>query len=105
MTTNLPYGEPATIHNNSQLLGQMIRKELTATDVRNNAELLEELHSGNVSKEFLKGVRGLPFYYGMVAPTEESTAIGFERNFNPLLKRDTDYFKAMGKVITCVEKH
>ena len=39
------------------------------------------------------------------APTDESSSIAFERHFNPLLKQDSDYFNAVGNLISCVERN
>ena len=105
MTTNLPVGEPATLYNTSEMIGQFVNKQLTASDVRNNSDIQNDLNNGSVSKTFIRGARGLPFYFGMTSPKEDSSAIAFERNFNPMLKRDSDYFKAVGNVISCVEKN
>ena len=38
-------------------------------------------------------------------PTDESSAIAFERNFNPMLKHDSAYYKQLGEVLECVEKN
>jgi hypothetical protein len=58
-----------------------------------------------MSIEFLRGVNGLPFYMAHTAPTEDSSAIAFERNFNPMLKHDSTYFGKLNEVISCVESN
>ena len=40
-----------------------------------------------------------------VAPTDDSSSIAFERHFNPLLKKDSSYFGAVGDLISCVERN
>ena len=40
-----------------------------------------------------------------VAPTDESSGIAFERNFNPMLKRDSAYYGKLGDMISCVEQN
>ena len=50
------------------------------------------MQEGRISKEFLRGKNGLPFYMSYTAPTSESSPIAFERNFNPMLKYDSEYF-------------
>ena len=50
------------------------------------------MQEGRISKEFLRGVNGMPFYMSYTAPTAESSPIAFERNFNPMLKYDSEYF-------------
>ena len=39
------------------------------------------------------------------APTDESSPIAFERNFNPDMKFDSEYFSAINTAIKCVEKN
>ena len=58
-----------------------------------------------MSIEFLRGVNGLPFYMAHTAPTEDSSAIAFERNFNPDLRHDSEYFNNLNKFIGCVERN
>ena len=41
----------------------------------------------------------------VVAPTDESSSIAFERHFNPLLKTDSSYFNAVGDLLSCVENN
>ena len=61
------------------------------------------MQEGKISNEFLRGVNGMPFYMSYTAPTAESSSIAFERNFNPMLKYDSEYFKNLEKFISCVE--
>ena len=63
------------------------------------------MKSGAISREFMRGNRGLPFYVTHTSPTDESSPIAFERNFNPDLKYDSDYFNALNKFLGCVEKN
>ena len=105
MTTTHKFDDPAIILDSASIGDLFTSRTLTASDVRNSEQAQEQLRSGGCSSTFLRGVRGLPFYYGMTNPTEESSSIAFERNFNPLMKRDSEYFKALGGVISCVERH
>ena len=41
----------------------------------------------------------------MTQPQEDSSPIAFERNFNPMLKKDSEYFRTLGNVISCVERN
>ena len=53
----------------------------------------------------MRGWTGLPFYMSITAPTDESTPIAFERNFNPDLKHDSEYFGNLNTFLKCVDKH
>ena len=66
---------------------------------------MEAMANGEVSKTFMNSILGLPFYVAHTAPTEESSAIAFERNFNPSLKYDSDYHRNLSAMIECVEKN
>ena len=84
MTTSINQGDPSLIVDSEALGNLFSGKKLRASDVRNSEEVLNQLRSGEVSQSFLRGIRGLPFYYGLVSPAEElSSPIAFERNFNP----------------------
>lgn len=63
------------------------------------------MRSGQVSKEWMRGIIGLPFYMSYTAPTDECSPICFDRNFNPDLKTDSFYFGNLDKFLKCVEKH
>ena len=53
----------------------------------------------------MRGAAGLAFYNSYSAPTEDSSAIAFERNFNPDMKHDSAYFGALSSFLSCVEKN
>ena len=63
------------------------------------------MQNGGFTNSFLRGVNGLAFYMAHTAPTDESSAIAFERNFNPMLKYDSEYFKNLNEVLACVESN
>ena len=63
------------------------------------------MRSGAISTTFMRGTSGLPFYVTHTAPTDESSPIAFERNFNPDLRHDSEYFNNLNKFIGCVERN
>ena len=50
-------------------------------------------------------MNGLAFYMGYTHPNEDSSPIAFERNFNPYLKYDSEYFKTLNSLVKCVESN
>ena len=73
--------------------------------IRNSSEAMEAMANGEISKEFMKSVMGIPFYMSYTAPTDESSPIAFERHFNPALKYDSAYFNKLNAMIKCVENN
>ena len=73
--------------------------------IRSEPAMMEAIANGEVSKNFLNSILGLPFYMAYTAPTEESSPIAFERHFNPSLKYDSEYYKNLNAMIVCVEKN
>ena len=63
------------------------------------------MQNGEVSNAFLRTFAGLPFYMAHTKPKEDSSAVAFDRHFNPSLKHDSDYFRSVNKLLTCVEAH
>ena len=80
-------------------------RSITPELVRSDPVIQEALQNGEFNQQFLRGVNGLPFYMSMTAPTEDSSPIAFERNFNPHLKYDSEYFKNLNETIQCVERN
>ena len=58
-----------------------------------------------MTDSFLRGKYGMPFYTSTTAPTSESSPIAFEKNFNPMMKKDSAYFHSLSQAIGCVEKN
>ena len=105
MTTTFKFGDPQIIVDDPKFGELFFTKQLSSADVRLNQAVQEQIRNGEVSKTFLNGVRGLPFYYGLTCPTPDSSSISFERHFNPQLARDSEYFKALHGLISCVENN
>ena len=53
----------------------------------------------------MRGWNGVAFYMAHTAPTDESSSIAFNRNFNPDLKYDSEYHSNLNGFIKCVEKN
>jgi len=105
MTSNLPYGVPEVIFEQKDIAQAYAKKILSPAMLRNNVEAQEQIANGSVSRDFLRGVSGLAFYNSHTAPSEESSPIAFERNFNPMLQHDSAYFNAVSKMLSCVERN
>lgn len=73
--------------------------------VRTDSVVQEALANKEFNTTFLRGANGLAFYMAHTEPSDESSAIAFERNFNPMLKHDSEYFNKLGNFISCVETH
>ena len=63
------------------------------------------MRNGEINTTFMRGAAGLPFYCTYTAPTEDSSPIAFERNFNPDLRHDSEYFNSLHRFLGCVEKN
>ena len=63
------------------------------------------MRSGAISTTFMRTFAGLPFYVAHTAPTDESSPIAFERNFNPDLRHDSEYFNSLHKFLGCVDRN
>ena len=83
----------------------IMRGNLTPEMVRSDEIAQKALAKGHLDNKFMRSLRGLPFYMSYTAPTEESSAIAFERHFNPQLKHDSEYFKQLNEVLSCVERN
>ena len=105
MSANVPLGVPEVLFDSEKISNDYALRQLTPKTIREDPMAQEALQTGQVKKEFLRGVSGLAFYMGHTAPTEESSPIAFERHFNPMLKRDSDYFGTVDKFLSCVEKN
>ena len=104
MATNVPFTDPQILYESKELLESFAARTLNPSQLRND-EAIAEIRDGRVATQFVRGVRGLPFYNALTNPTCESSCIAFERHFNPMMKRDSAYFLAVDQVISCVEKH
>ena len=104
-SAHIPYGFPDAIFDSEQISEAFTRKAITPAMVRDDAVVQEALANQEISTEFLRSLQGLPFYMAKVAPTDESSNIAFERNFNPMLKYDSDYFGTVDKFLGCVDKN
>ena len=105
MSANVPLGVPEVLFDSAKIAVEYAQKKLSPKTVRADPMAQEAMQSGQVRKEFMRGVSGLAFYMSATAPTEESSAIAFERNFNPMLKYDSDYFGTVDKFLGCVDKN
>ena len=92
MTTNMPIGWPNVIIENKYLLDAFAKQELDPTTLRQDDKVKEAIATGDMSSSFLRGKFGMPFYCSYTAPTDDSSPIAFEKNFNPLMKQDSSYF-------------
>ena len=104
-SAHIPYGFPDALFDSEKISEAYTRKAITPAMVRDDSNVLEAMANQEFSVEFLRSYQGLPFYMAKVAPTDESSGIAFERNFNPMLKRDSEYFGKVGAMISCVEKN
>ena len=104
MATNVPFSDPQFLYESKDIAVAFGQKLLKTESLRNN-EALQEIREGKVSTVFLRGVRGLPFYNAYTEPSSDSSAIAFERHFNPMMKQDSAYFNSVDKLIGCVEKN
>ena len=53
----------------------------------------------------MRGWNGVAFYMSYTKPTDESSGVAFDRNFNPDLKYDSEYYSNLNGFIKCVEKN
>ena len=63
------------------------------------------MRNGDIGASFMRSTPGFPFYMSHTAPTDDSSPIAFERNFNPDLRHDSEYFNKLHKFIGCVDKN
>ena len=105
MATNVPLGFPEAIFDSKIISDAYARQAVTPALVRDCPIVQEAMQSGGFSNSFLRGANGLAFYMAHTAPSDESSAIAFEKNFNPMLKHDSEYFKNLSAVISCVERN
>ena len=63
------------------------------------------MQNGEVSEAYMRSMRGLPFYMSHTAPAEDSSAIAFDKHFNPSLKHDSQYFNEVNSLLSCVERN
>ena len=105
MATNVPLGFPEAIFDSKTISDAYARQQVTPELVRDCPTVTEAMQNGEFSNGFMRGVNGLAFYMAHTAPTDESSAIAFERNFNPHLKHDSYYFKNLDAVLSCVERN
>ena len=73
--------------------------------MREDPQVSEALRNGQIDTAFLRGAAGQAFYAAHTAPSEESSAIAFDRHFNPFLKKDSSYFGAVSNFLGCVERN
>ena len=104
-SAHIPYGFPDAIFDSEQISEAFTRKAITPAMLRDDAVVQDALANQEISTEFLRSLQGLPFYMAKVAPTDESSNIAFERNFNPMLKHDSPYHGKLGDMISCVERN
>ena len=105
MASNVPLGFPEAIFDSKIISDAYARQTVTPELVRNCPIVTESMQKGEFSNAFLRGANGMAFYMAHTAPSEESSAISFERHFNPHLKHDSEYFKNLNEVLTCVERN
>ena len=105
MTANTPYDFPEVLVESSNLAQAFVSDQLSPKMIREDEKAQEAMTKGELSKSFMSSPNGLPFYMAHTAPTEESSAIAFERHFNPVLKYDSDYHKNLNAMLSCVEKN
>ena len=104
-SAHIPYGFPDAIFDSEKISEAYTRKAITPAMVRDDAVVQEALANQEITTEFMRSFQGLPFYMAKVAPSDESSGIAFERNFNPMLKHDSEYYGKLGAMIACVEKN
>ena len=105
MTTNVPFELPPVILDSAKIADGLARESINPQDVREDEQVSNALKTGQIDVAFLRGAAGQAFNAAYTEPTEESSAIAFDRHFNPYLKKDSTYFGAVNKFISCVEKN
>ena len=105
MTTNAPMGMPQVIFESKAIMNSYAKGTITPEEIRSDEQCQEAFQNGDFSSKWLRSLSGLPFYMAATNPSDESSSIAFERHFNPLLKKDSDYFQAVGDLISCVERN
>ena len=83
MATNVPLGFPEAIFDSKIISDAYARQAVTPSLVRECPIVQESMQNGGFANSFLRGANGLAFYMALTAPSDESSAIAFERNFNP----------------------
>ena len=104
-SAHIPHGFPDALFDSEKISEAYTRQAITPAMVRDDTVVQEALANQEFSTDFLRSCQGLPFYMAKVAPTDESSGIAFERNFNPMLKHDSDYYNKLGAMVACVEKN
>ena len=79
----MPYGYPEVLFESEKLIKGLADRNITPELIRSDELAMEAMRTGQVSQDFMRSRAGLPFYMSYTAPTDETSAIGFERNFNP----------------------
>ena len=102
----MAYNElPEVLYSSIDLARAWSQGKVTPKLLREDGSALVAMQAGEVSNDFMRSMRGLPFYMSHTAPTEDSSPIAFNRHFNPARKHDSDYFASVNNLLTCVEAH
>ena len=105
MASNVPIGFPEAIYDSKLIADAFARQAVTPEMVRGCPTVTQALQNGEFDNQFMRGLSGLPFYMAHTAPSDESSAIAFDRHFNPQLKHDSEYFRNLNAVLSCVERN
>ena len=96
---------PDVLLDSKELTQAFIDGGLTTEMIRNEPRLMQAMRKGDISKEWINSLIGLPFYCAHTADPEDPGASSFDKHFNPSLKHDSDYFNKLNSMIKCVEKN
>ena len=98
-------GVPDILFEDKEIAELFHNRMLTPKHVRNNVKAQLALTHKEIDKDFMSGVSGLAFYNAYTSAKEGSSPIAFERNFNPMLAHDSEYYGTVQNLIKCVEKN
>ena len=97
------HATPSVLFESINMARAMQEKRVTPEVIRADPMVMEAMQNGEFAQDYMRSMKGLPFYMSHVAPTEDSSAIAFDRHFNPSLKHDSQYFKDLIALLQCVE--
>ena len=96
---------PDVMLDSQELTQAFMEGNLTSEMIRSEPRLVQAMRKGEISKEWMNTLNGLPFYCAHSADPEDEKASTFDKHFNPSLKHDSEYFGKLNEMIACVEKN
>ena len=99
------HATPGVFFESLNLAKALQEGRVTPEVIRADSTAMEAMQNGEVPEEYMRSMRGLPFYMSHSQPAEDSSAIAFDRHFNPSLKHDSQYFKDLNALLQCVDNN